>query len=231
MTFRTATVLSTAAAVMSLSRLALAADPATPPPVSAPSPLLVAPDEAPTRSSVDYAAPPPAPAAPAPSTEWYGWQTLLVDGVALGTIPLELSPSASFARTPSASYLFVGSLSSYALGAPLVHVAHGRWGRGVADLGLRVGALAAGSLVGASLGKPGAPSSCEANLAGCFAQGSSGLAVGAAIGAVLASVIDASLLARDTTRPRETAAAASTTWSPVASITRGGGAAGLQASF
>ena len=219
MTSRILSILATAATLMSIGGSALADEPATETPASA-SDAVGVPDEA---SKLAVAAPPP-------KEEWYGWQTLLVDGVSLGTIPLELAPSASFARTPSASYLFLGSLSSYAFGAPLVHVAHGHWGRGVADLGLRVGAVAAGSLAGAALGTPSGLSSCEATFAGCFAAGSNGLAVGAMIGAVLASLVDASLLARDT-KPGETTPTRSLTWAPSAAMTRGGGTAGLAGSF
>lgn len=224
MTTRILSILAASATVMmSIGGTALAAESATETPDGASESKAPVQEDAPTHVAGGYLA-------PRPTAEWYGWQTLLVDGVSLATIPFELAPSTSFARTPSASYLLIGSLSTYAFGGPLVHMAHGHWGRGAFDLGLRVGAVAAGSLAGAALGRPGTPSSCEGNLAGCLASGSNGLAVGATIGAVLASLVDASLLARDTT-PGETAPARTLTWGPSAALTRGGGTAGFVGSF
>jgi len=214
---------ASATMMMSIGGTALAAESATETPEGASESTAPVQEDAPKRAVIGYLAPPP-------KAEWYGWQTLLVDGVSLATIPLELAPSTSFTRTPSASYLFIGSLTTYAFGAPLVHVAHGHWGRGALDLGLRVGAVAAGSLAGAALGRPGTPSSCTGDLAGCFASSSNGLAVGATIGAVVASLVDASLLARDT-QPEETASARRLTWGPSAAMTRGGGTAGVVGSF
>jgi hypothetical protein len=160
--------------------------------------------------------------------EWYGWQTLIVDSATLGTIPLELGTNASFAKTPSAGYLLVGSLSGYALGAPLVHAAHGHWQRGLADFGLHVGALSLGGLVGGAAG--GMPTSCDVKFAGCFTQTNNGLMVGAMLGAVLASVVDASLLAWDT-KPKETAEGRAPRWSPTAAVLPGGAVGGIGGTF
>jgi hypothetical protein len=68
----------------------------------------------------------------APSTTWYGWQTLIADGM---VIPLMLLPP-------------VG-ISFYFFGAPAVHWAHGNVGVGFASLGIRL--LAGGAVVGSSL--------------------------------------------------------------------------------
>jgi len=62
---------------------------------------------------------------------WYGWQTLLVDLGSVLTIPLG----------------GVG-LAGYALGAPIVHLAHGQVGRGVGSLGLRLALPLVGGAVG-----------------------------------------------------------------------------------
>jgi hypothetical protein len=170
----------------------------------------------------------PSEGAPAPAArqhvEWYGWQTLLADGISLGTMPLELS-----SNNPSASYLFYASLSGYTFGAPAVHAAHGRWRLAVADLGLRVGAVAVGSLAGAAIGKPGAPSGCDARIAACLTDDSNGLFIGATIGAIAASLLDASLLARDV-HTRE-APVPTFVWTPAASVVRGGATAGLTGEF
>jgi hypothetical protein len=212
--------------VISTERPARADEPEAPPPASpasdeTPSPKL---DEVESHLGP---APTPRPS-PAMKREWYGWQTLLVDSVALGTVPLELGTSASFAKTPSATYLLVGSLSGYVFGSPLVHAAHGHWQRGLADFGLHAGALALGSLLGGVAG--GAPSSCNTNLAGCLTESTNGVLAGAMLGAVLASVVDASFLGWDA-KPAEVATDHSARWSPMAGMTRGGGVAGIQGSF
>ena len=169
--------------------------------------------------------PEPAAAAPARTTEWYGWQTLASDAVSLGSIPLELSSA-----SPSASYLFFASLSGYALGAPAIHVAHGHWRLAGEDLALRVGAVTVGSLLGAALGKPGTPSGCDGMRASCLPDNGNGLFVGATIGAVAAALLDASLLARDA-RPAETAPTPAFAWLPSASLVSGGATAGVGGTF
>jgi hypothetical protein len=92
---------------------------------------------------------------------------------------------------PSAPYLFIGSLSGYALGAPTIHAAHGHWRLAAADLGLRVGAT---------------------------------------IGAIAASLLDATLLARES-RPAESAPSPGFVWTPSAGMTRGGATAGVTGVF
>jgi hypothetical protein len=103
-----------------------------------------APPVKPTNPAAQPTTPPaPSPAPPAavttgaipqPPTEhrWYGWQTIIVDGLA---IPLAfLSPWAA--------------LPVYGLGGPIVHILHGHAGRGAGDFGLRL----AGPVVGATVG-------------------------------------------------------------------------------
>jgi hypothetical protein len=71
----------------------------------------------------------PTPAAPPPpverrtTTTWYGWQTLLVDGlsIALVSVRPELG------------------LAGYAVGAPIVHAANDRWGIAAASVSCRLG--------------------------------------------------------------------------------------------
>jgi hypothetical protein len=70
--------------------------------------------------------PPPAPIRAACESlpeHWYGWQTLLVDA---GSVVLLALPNAA-------------GVFTYALGTPIVHAAHGKWGTGLGSLGLRVG--------------------------------------------------------------------------------------------
>lgn len=55
--------------------------------------------------------------------QWYGWQTLVVDGISLLTAPA-----------------YCLGCIGYVVGAPIVHAAHGRWGAAGGSLGLRVAA-------------------------------------------------------------------------------------------
>ena len=78
------------------------------------------------------------------ATRWYGWQTLAVDGALLTIGLLPLRPSDSSANTAFA----LGWYGGYALGAPIVHWAHGHVGKGFGSLGMRLGGPLAGALLG-----------------------------------------------------------------------------------
>jgi hypothetical protein len=101
--------------------------------------------------------PPPAPVAPAPPPivnpytpyapygyearrprrEWYGWQTLLVDGAALAMVY-----AAADQHTHDAPTLAYVALGTNVLGPPVVHWAHGNVGRGLGSLLIRGGSWA-----------------------------------------------------------------------------------------
>lgn len=128
------------------------------------------------------ATPAPAVAAPPPpaatvakvemETRWYGWQTLVLDGVAIVT-------------TPIVPALGVGI---YMFAPPLVHVGHGRPLVGLGDFGLRVGAPLGGALAG---GLVAAAADCKGEF--CVLGGA---AIGFFVGLVTAVTIDAAVLAR-----------------------------------
>jgi hypothetical protein len=94
---------------------------------------------------------PTAPAASLqPARSWYGAQTLIVDGVAVAlvaisrSIPVEEekdpncdSRCPNFAMTAS-DVAFATGLSGYALGAPIVHLAHDHGGKAAASFGLHI---------------------------------------------------------------------------------------------
>jgi len=173
-----------------------------------------------------FADPGATPVPPLGAHEWYGWQTALVDVASLGTMPLEAS-SASFARTPSATYLFLTSAWGYVLGPPIVHAAHGYWRRGAADLALRAGAVTVGAVLGgAATGSP----SCNALYVSCITSRPDGPMVGALVGAMLASIVDASFLSWDPGAPAESPPPRFTLV-PVAQITPLGGAFGVSGRF
>lgn len=118
-------------AVMSVSVQALA-QPATPPPLAAPSDS-AAPDAPAPQSTVwkewlDRERPLPE-WEPEPARAWYGWQTLLVDALSIGTAAL------SAATTLEGFILGVGML---VIGSPIVHFAHLNVAQGLASVGMRL---------------------------------------------------------------------------------------------
>ena len=114
-------------------------------------------------------------------TRWYGWQTLISDGTSLLLVPLL---GTRIASGETVAYVAVGG---YLLGAPVVHLAHGRPGMAAASLGLRVVMPLAGALVGAGLER------CRGDLCGL-----GGALVGGALGVISATVIDAAALTHET---------------------------------
>ena len=64
--------------------------------------------------------------------EWYGWQTLIADGVAIASTP----------------FVPVVGVGVYLTGAPIVHLAHGNGARAGASLGFRLGAPLVGAVGG-----------------------------------------------------------------------------------
>jgi hypothetical protein len=170
------------------------------------------------------------------STEWYGWETIATDGgsalaLTLGTV----------SDNPGAQWgLSIAGFAGYGLGAPIMHAARGRWKTAVADLGLRVGAVLVGGLVGLGIGtaavssKPACPgltssSSCAPFLYGLDTQ-VNGMMIGAAVGAVTASVLDATVLARETRHHADTPSTGFR-WSPTLAPLPGGAAGGVAGSF
>jgi hypothetical protein len=66
-----------------------------------------------------------------PQSQWYGWQTLIMDG-ASAVLFVEGLSSEDLAAA-------LGGLLAYDLGSPCIHWAHENVGAGFASLGLRVG--------------------------------------------------------------------------------------------
>jgi peptidoglycan/LPS O-acetylase OafA/YrhL len=72
--------------------------------------------------------------------EWYGWQIAVTDAVSIGLV--------ATGRTVPATI----GLAGWALGGPIIHVAHEDIAAGAIDLGLRVGLPIGGGLAGAVSG-------------------------------------------------------------------------------
>jgi hypothetical protein len=92
---------------------------------------------------------PPDVAPQAPAKRWYGWQTMAVDGLALG-----LTVTGLTSELPALTSVGLGT---YALGPPVVHAAHGKVGTGLASFGIRVLAPVGGGALGFGVAGARAP--------------------------------------------------------------------------
>lgn len=71
--------------------------------------------------------------------EWYGWHIMPVDAASIGLIAYGVADGESTA-------VFSG-FAGYALGGPIVHLAHERWWESAGSLGLRLGLPLTGVLI------------------------------------------------------------------------------------
>jgi len=168
----------TAALLLSRLTLAEAADPAAAP--TAPP--------APTRATADP-----------PTTDWYGWQTLIVDGASIATGSV-LASTLEFDPNEQPSDLGLIGATWYglgAVGAPAVHYAHGNAGVGAASLSLRVLVPPVAGFVG-FLGTCMGRGDIEHD---CVVDGYTG---GTLVGLAGVATIDAALLAWERERPEAT---------------------------
>ncbi len=137
-----------------------------------------------------------------PETTWYGAQTLAADGAA---IALALVGGAASRSQGISNTLLTASVAAYGLGAPIVHIAHGRGGVAAGDLLLRIGAPFLGGLFGALMGGAawgqssycGDGGSCGALVGGMFGLGA---------GMLTASIVDAAALAYEPAAPHDASA-------------------------
>lgn len=144
--------------------------------------------------SVQAADPPSvsgADSAPPQRREWYGWQTVLVDVASLG-----LGATLTGLRGSGSSGRDVGNIAgvltvtTFALGGPVVHAAHAQWEKAGASLGLRLGAPIAGALGGFLVGAASCPH--DQRDVPCAAIGAG---FGLFAGAATAIIVDAAVIA------------------------------------
>jgi hypothetical protein len=122
----------------------------------------------------------------------YAYQTLISDGIAAVLL------TSAFMQDDFASGLLAltGGMGVYAFGAPLMHAVNGQVGTGVKSFGLRVGLPTLGMIAGNLVG-PRDRIQCKVGQACPDSDESSiGIAVGATVGAIAASLLDARLLAK-----------------------------------
>lgn len=168
---------------------------------------------------------------------WYGDQTLIADAVSLGFVGVGFAADES----STSSVLVSTGLLSYAFAAPIVHAAHGHAGKAVGDFGMRFALLSVGALVGGAIAADSyTPPPADGTLGPAISEALvepfvilQGIAIGAATGAVLATTLDAALIAReDVKKPghvlRQPTARAIV---PTVAPTRDGLSAGLAGTF
>ena len=159
------------------------------PPSTRPAPPAT-PPAAPVIPAPVMLAPPPRAAPPVVTTEWYGYQNLIVDGASLA---LGIGIGAEDAGAGVAVFSL-----GYTLGGPTVHWAHGHLERGFASLGLRVGAPIVTALLGGLVGLAASPGSDSDGIEAGFVVGG---AIGGIAGYVIAVAVDDCVLAREPVSP------------------------------
>jgi hypothetical protein len=137
-----------------------------------------------------------------PFRPWYGWQPMILDGVALGSLA-----AAGLAGLDEDSLLLVVVPVAlvYDLGGPTVHWLHGRKRIAFASLGLRMGAPLLGVLVAPAFARCGADDveACRNRSRGW----------GALAGFAVASALDAALFCWDAPTAEKRALWAPSLWS------------------
>jgi hypothetical protein len=181
-----------------------AADESLPPPPAAPPGIEVEPalTPAPPRSVME------------PERAWYGWQLLINDFVALGTIG---GAAVAGVHGSDAYAVIIPAAIVYDLGGPTIHWLHQRKAIAGASFGIRAGVPLVGVLFGAVVGSCGDDGSTAAK---CRSRGAGYGALG---GFAAATAIDAAGLAWDApVRPRR-AVETGLAWTPLL-LPRHGGA-------
>jgi hypothetical protein len=128
----------------------------------------------------------PTESTPHELTSWYGSQTLATDAAAFALL-VSAAIAVAQKNDMAGEALVYTSLGSYVVGGPIVHAAHGNWGRAFGSFGLRVAAPILGAFLGAAL----------ENCSGGDFCGVAGGVVGFAVGAGTAIALDAAVIARE----------------------------------
>jgi hypothetical protein len=160
--------------------------------------------------TLSFAATARADDAPKPNTQWYGWQTLMTDGAAFVVLVSALPAGDQLgSRVQTDVLLTAGGI--YLMGAPVVHLAHGRPGVAAASLGVRAGVptvLVGGAYFGTVAAVRAIAKSDSGGGWGPSAPAALGMlavvTVGglvAASGIVLPIVLDAAVLGREPVTP------------------------------
>ena len=150
-------------------------------------------------------------------SRWYGWQTLATDGAAVALLAIGVAAE----KGPVIGV----SAATFALGGPIVHLAHGRGGAAAGSLGLRVGIPVAGFFVGAAM------QHCNHTSEADDLCGFEGAAIGMLAGAGIAMLLDSALLAHEDARREQPQRVARLFVSPAVSMSKSSGTVGLVGTF
>lgn len=161
--------------------------------------LLAAPAAARAEDLTWVDGPPGMASYPAPPTVTqdvsYAHQTLVVDGIAAALVTAGALQNNPYTALP---LILVGA-EVYGFGPPVVHFANGETGKGFLSFGLRFGLPMLGAMVGGRLGPKNAVLCDSPSGVGCSGSDSGdspvGVAVGLGAGALVAALLDASVLA------------------------------------
>jgi hypothetical protein len=121
-----------------------------------------------------------------PRRSWYGWQTLIADGISTTVFFTALSEDDRGGQDTAEALAWAGILG-YEIAPAIVHFAHRNPGRGFASMGIRLGMPLAGAFLGGAAASGCHGTDCKAAAAG----------VGFLLGMGGAIAIDAALLAFD----------------------------------
>ena len=157
-----------------------------------------------------------------PERNWYGWQLLINDFVALGALG---GAAAAGVKGSGVYAVIVPAALVYDLGSPTIHWLHGRKAIAGASFGVRAGVPLLGVLMGVAVAGCTNDHSSSAN--SCRSQGAG---YGALARFAAATAIDASLFAFDAPA-REKHAHGGFRCSPLAAARHGGGMPGLVGVF
>ena len=167
----------------------------------------------------------PAPTRDVPRTapieaerNWYGWQLMINDFVALGALG---GAAIAGLHDKAALGVIVPAAVVFDLGGPTIHWLHHRRGIAAASFGVRAGVPLVGVLIGNAFAH------CERGASSCSNRGAG---YGALAGFAAAIALDASLLAWDAPKspPRPSIGLA---WAPTFTPLDGGAAAGVVGTF
>jgi hypothetical protein len=121
-----------------------------------------------------------------PKRKWYGWQTLVADGISTTVFFAAFNDDDAGGDNTNEALAWAG-IFGYELAPAVVHFAHKNPGRGFASMGIRLGMPLAGAFLGGA-----AASACHGQ--DCT---STGIGLGFLLGMGGAIAIDAALLAFD----------------------------------
>ena len=125
-----------------------------------------------------------------PAADNYGWQVAATDATLIGAAFAGFSlegKDGSLNYVPSNTLMAVGGIG-YFLGGPIVHIAHKRYGRAGVSIAIRTGLPIFGGAIAARF------ATCNPNELQLLC-GMDEFAMGFAIGAVAAAVVDSTLIA------------------------------------